>query len=223
MEEHIVKILEADYINYNVKRFIVEKPKNYSFIPGQATMVSINLDGWRDREAPFTFTSINEWPFLQFIIKIYNDHDGITKELGKLNSGNELIIRDPWGTIQYKKPGVFLAGGAGITPFIAIFRELYKEQALSGNQLYFSNKTADDIFLYEELTRLLGDNYHNVLTRENVVGFMENKIDRRFLIENIRNFGQDFYVCGPPSFVHDVSEALISLGANLETITFEKE
>ena len=223
MEQHVVKILEADYINYNVKRFIVEKPEGYSFLPGQATLVSINQDGWREKENPFTFTSLNDWPFLQFIIKIYNDHDGVTKELGKLNAGDELIVRDVWGTIQYNKPGVFFAGGAGITPFIAIFRQLYKDNEIHGNQLYFSNKTSEDIFLAEELTHLLGANYFNVLTRENVVGFLEDRIDRRFLIENVRNFGQDFYICGPPKFVSSITQDLLSLGASPEFVTFEKE
>jgi predicted ferric reductase len=43
---------------------------------------------------------------------------------GKLKHGDELIIRDVWGAIEYKGEGVFIAGGAGVTPFIAILRQL---------------------------------------------------------------------------------------------------
>ena len=146
MTEHIVKILECSYINHDVKRFIVEKPPGFSFIPGQATDVSINLPEWKDQLRPFTFTSLNKWPYLEFIIKIYDDHNGVTHQLGKTNAGAELILHDVFGTIVYKEPGIFIAGGAGITPFIAIFRALHKmKKLLPGNALIFSNKTADDI------------------------------------------------------------------------------
>src|SRR5436190_14196571 len=125
MSEHIVKILEAHYIMHDVKRFIVERPPGYEFIPGQATDVSINLPGWKDNLHPFTFTGLTEWNYLEFTIKIYKDSNGVTAELGGMNAGAELILHDVFGAIQYKGQGVFIAGGAGITPFIAIFRALF--------------------------------------------------------------------------------------------------
>ena len=42
MEEHIVKILNIEQVTYDVGRFQFEKPEGYTFIPGQATDVSIN-------------------------------------------------------------------------------------------------------------------------------------------------------------------------------------
>ena len=223
MTEHLVKILESSYISHDVKRFIVEKPKGFSFIPGQATDVSINQPGWEDKLSPFTFTSLNEWPYLEFLIKIYDEHNGVTHQLGKTNAGTELILHDVFGTIQYKEPGIFIAGGAGITPFIAIFRDLYKQKKLlPGNALIFSNKTADDIILGEELTKMLGPAYINVFTRQGVIGFRERRIDRNFLIENIRDFSLHFYVCGPEIFVKDIVELLLSLGASADTVVIEK-
>ena len=44
----------------------------------------------------------------------------------------------------------------------------------------------------------------HVLTREGVVGFKGKRIDRNFLIENIADFSQHFYVCGPSDFVEDI-------------------
>jgi ferredoxin-NADP reductase len=55
MSAHIVKVLEARFITHDVKRFKVEKPEGYDFIPGQATVVSINLPEWKDEIRPFTF------------------------------------------------------------------------------------------------------------------------------------------------------------------------
>jgi predicted ferric reductase len=45
------------------------------------------------------------------------------KRIRKLKHGDELIIRDVWGAIEYKGEGVFIAGGAGVTPFIAILHD----------------------------------------------------------------------------------------------------
>jgi len=135
MEEYIVKILSIDQVTHDVKRFRIEKPEGYSFIPGQATEVSVNTPDLKNEKRPFTFTCLNSESYLEFTIKIYPSHDGITNELGKLNHGAELIIRDVWGAISYKGKGVFIAGGAGITPFISIFRDLRTKNEIPGNIL----------------------------------------------------------------------------------------
>lgn len=69
-----VKIQEIENLTHDVKRFHLEKPKDYHFIPGQATEVSINKAGWKEEIRPFTFTSLNSLPYLEFVIKIYSDH-----------------------------------------------------------------------------------------------------------------------------------------------------
>lgn len=222
MEEHIVKILKAEYLTHNVKRFAVEKPAGYTFIPGQATEVSINKPGFADQKRPFTFTSLNEWDYLEFTIKIYRDHQGVTNELDQTNAGDELIIREPWGTIHYDKPGAFIAGGAGITPFIAILRDLQAKHEIQGNSLYFSVKASDDVILGDEFRDMLGDAFHVVLTRENIMGFREKEIDRQYLIETVKNFSQHFYVCGPPEFTSTILGFLEELGASSDSLVFEK-
>src|SRR5665647_1968408 len=145
MEEHIVKIIRTEQLTHDVKRFQVVKPKGYSFIPGQATDVSVNTPDFKNKKRPFTYTGLNTDPYLEFTIKIYPSHKGVTSELDKLNPGDEIIVRDVWGAISYKGEGVFIAGGAGITPFISIFRDLRTKHEIAGNTLIFANKTKADI------------------------------------------------------------------------------
>lgn len=222
MESHIVKILEAYYITHDVKRFQVEKPTGYDFIPGQATDVSINLPEWKDVLRPFTFTCLREMKYLEFTIKIYNERNGVTKMLGQMNKNDELILHDVFGAIEYKGPGVFIAGGAGITPFIAIFRDLYKKNLINDNMLIYSNKTHEDVIMEPELQKMLKNNFIRLFTRENVVGFRSLRIDRDYLIDVIGDFGQNFYLCGPDEFVANVNKLLLDLGAKAETIVIEK-
>ncbi len=222
MKSHIVKVIEAKFITHDVKKFVVEKPVGYDFIPGQATDVSINLPEWKDQLRPFTFTNLKESKQLEFMVKIYNDREGVTKMLGRTNAGDELILHDVFGAIQYKGPGVFIAAGTGITPFMAIFRELYKQNKLRDNRLIYANKTSEDVIMGQELFRMFKNDFVNVLTRENVIGFTGKRIDRNFLIENIVDFSQHFYVCGPESFVKDITKLLVDLGADPDTLVFEK-
>lgn len=222
MEEHIVKILSLRDVTHNVRSFRLSKPAGYSFEPGQATEVSINKDGWKEEKRPFTFTSLNEWPYLEFTIKMYKDHKGVTNELGALQPGDELIIRDVWGAIAYKGEGYFIAGGAGITPFIAILRQLNKEKRINNNKLYFSNKTAADIILQDELDDILGKNVHHIITGSTDQQFGKNYIDKNFLQAEIMDFKRPFYLCGPDKMISDISDILKELGADPESVVFEK-
>lgn len=220
--EKIVRILSIRDVTHDVRSYQIEKPEGYAFEPGQATEISINQDKWREERRPFTFTSLNEWPYLEFTIKSYHDHDGVTHQLSKLKAGDELILRDVWGAISYKGEGYFIAGGAGITPFIAILRQLHKDGSIKSNQLYFSNKTSKDIILKEEFDSILGSNAHYVLTREDNPGYTKGPIDREFLLREIKDFSQPFYICGPDKMVAEIDQRLTELGANPETIVFEK-
>jgi len=222
MENHIVKIISVEPVTHDVKRFTIQKPEGFKFIPGQATEVSVNTPALKNEKRPFTFTSLNDNKHLEFTIKIYDSHNGVTKELAKLKQGDELIIRDVWGAIEYKGEGVFIAGGAGVTPFIAILRQLQADDKIANNKLIFTNKTEKDIILKKEFNGILGKNFINTLTDEKKEGYENGRIDYTFLKEKIDNFKQHFYVCGPPQFVTAISEALTQLGAKTDTVVFEK-
>lgn len=222
---HTLRILDIKEITHDVKQFTIEKPDGYEFTPGQATEVAIDKEGWRDEKRPFTFTGLNEDEFLQFTIKIYPDHDGVTEQLGKLEVGDSLILDEPWGTIEYKGEGVFLAGGAGVTPFIAILRDLDDKDEIGDNKLIFSNLTEKDIILKDEFEDMLGDNFINAITDEEPTGdyeFLDGFIDKEFLKKHIDDFDQPFYVCGPMPFNEAMMKYLKELGADPEALVFEE-
>lgn len=222
MEEHKVKILKLEDVTHDVKRFTLERPVGYSFQPGQATEVAINKPEWKNERRPFTFTGLNEDTHLEFTIKRYADHKGVTDALHQLKVGDELLIHDVWGTITYKGKGVFIAGGAGVTPFIAILRQLSKEGKINGHKLIFANKKAEDIIMRDEFERMLGKDFINILSREGVPGMHQGHIDKKFLRQEISNFSQHFYVCGPDKFIEVVKQDLGELGASADTLVFEK-
>ncbi len=216
---NIVKIRSIKQVTHDVRSFRIEKPQGYHFTPGQATDVSLNKPGMEEEKRPFTFTSLNDDPYLEFTIKRYH---GVTDQLHRLEPGDELIIGDVWGAIEYKGPGYFIAGGAGITPFIAILRQLHKENKMEGNTLLFSNKTAADIIYEQELSGILGNQVIFILTKENKKGYKSGYINEDFIKQNIPDFHKHFYICGPDAMIQDIASIVSKLGAQPETVVFEK-
>ena len=210
-----------EFVTYDVRMFVVEKPPGFKFIPGQASDCTINLPGWKDKKNPFSFTSLNSDKVLEFMIKGYPQREGVTKKLHQLEPGTPLIIGKPFGTINYHGKGVFLAGGSGITPFIAIFRQLQQDGNLSGNSLIFSNKTSSDVIVEKELKNMFGSNLVLILNLEEKIGYEHGMIDKDFLEKKIKDFSSYFYICGPPSFVKSMKVALKDLGADSKKIILE--
>ena len=197
------RVLYRERLAKNVSRYIVEKPEG------------------------FTITSLPSNPRLEFIIKSYPtdenpQHDGMTDQLGReVEVGDRVIFGDAWGTITYRGPGVFIAGGAGLTPFIAILRSLEQQQKIEGNRLFFSNKLEKDVFLQGDLFRMLGRAVVCTLTQEDHTDYESGRIDRDWLRQRVKDFSQNFYVCGPPAMVEDVQESLKDLGADPDVLVFE--
>jgi glycine betaine catabolism B len=220
--DHIVKILEISSVTHDVKYFRMEKPRGYQFTPGHATDLSINKPGFEKELRPFTFTALPSQPYLELTIKRYPSHHGITDRLHDLIAGDELIIRDSWGAIDYRGPGYFIAGGAGITPFIAILRNLSSEDKLAGNKLFFSNKTTADIIYRDELVRMMGMDAVFIISREPSEEFPERHIDASFINREVTDFQKQFYVCGPDPMVLEIADILKKAGASPEALVFEK-
>ena len=215
MKEFSVKILKSDFINPDVKLIRTEKPQGYKFLNGQATQISINKPELKEDRRPFSFASLNEDNYLEFVIKIYKEHHGVTEKIGNLDAGDELIITEPFGKLTFRGNGIFIAGGAGIMPFVSILRELEIKNRLKGNTLIFSNKEEKDIILKNEFERMriTGLRVLFTLTRENNPKYENKRIDRGYLEEKIPDFrSQFFYICGPPKMVNEMRRDLINLG-----------
>ncbi|ADE14521.1 oxidoreductase FAD/NAD(P)-binding domain protein [Nitrosococcus halophilus Nc 4] len=219
---YTVTLLMTEFVTHDVKRFLVSRPPGFEYQPGQGVELAINQPEWKDQGRPFTPTSLEEDKVLEFIIKEYPDHHGVTEKLHALRPGEELLLSEAFGTITHQGPGVFIAGGAGITPFIAIIRQLAREGQLADHMLIFSNKTPADVICEKEFRYYFDENCLLTCTETNGAGYDNRFINKEFLQEKISDFSQRFYTCGPPQFVKDINSALIELGAAPNTLVFEK-
>ena len=122
--------------------------------------------------------------------------------------------------------GYFIAGGAGVTPFIAIFRHLQSINEVGNNKLIFANKTKADIILEEEFTKILGKNFINILsdeqTPEYAHGFITEEFIKAYITEGSHHeINNLFYLCAPPPMMEAVEKQLQNMQVDEKSIIKE--
>lgn len=216
-----VKIVSIGHLTHDVLKIVAERPAALEYVPGQAADISINKPGWEKELRPFTFTSLPGEEYIEFTTKTYPSHKGVTQQLLSLRPGDELIIHGVFGDIAYKGEGIFVAGGAGITPFIAIFKQLEKESRIGNNKLIFANKTKADIILEDRFHKLLSGNFINVLSDEEIAGYTHGYITADLIRKQTSGHTQYYYLCGPPPMMEAVEKYLSQLNVAEDFIVKE--
>jgi ferredoxin-NADP reductase len=219
--EKIVRILAKEHLTHDVIRLVLEKPDSVQFHPGQAIDLSINEEAWKKELRPFTFTSLPSDNVLELTIKTYPDHHGVTERLLSLEKDDELLLHDVFGSIGYKGEGIFIAGGAGVTPFISIFKQLEAENKVGNSKLMFANKTKGDIILESYFTNLLGENFINVLSEEDIEGYEHGYINQEILKKYKDENIPYYYLCGPEPMMDAVEASLVAIGVDAKAIIKE--
>lgn len=222
MKNQFIRIKSIEHATHDVLHLKTEKPEGLDFTPGQATELIIDKPDWQNEGRPFTFVGLPREDHLEFMIKTYPAHKGVTNKLLDLKAGDELILNDVFGAIAYKGEGVFIAGGAGVTPFISIFRDLKDKNKTGSNKLIFANKSESDIILKEEFQEMLGDNFINILSEEKTENYLNGQISEEFLKRNGVAAADYVYLCGPPPMMEAVEKQLIAIGFDQEKIVMEE-
>jgi ferredoxin-NADP reductase len=142
-----------------------------------------------------------------------------------LQPGASLHIEEPFGAIHYSKPGLFLAAGTGITPFLSIFRDLWAKGELHNCSLLFSNKTKADIIVEHELTHYFRQQDNSLLltlTRKSSIGYVSGRINEAIAREFCTDKTCFAYICGPRPFVQAMVEITKTIGIDSTNIITEK-
>ena len=221
---HTLTLQSIEAVTPDTHHLRFDRPDGFDFTPGQAVDLALDRDGWREEKRPFTFVSLPDEAGLDFVIKSYPDHDGVTEQIGKMRPGDKVLVDEPWGAISDEGPGYFIAGGAGVTPFIAVMRERLKRTGtLTDCTLIFSNETEKDIILREEFEKMHGLRTVFVVTDEdNPAGGVEaGRIDKAFLETHVTPEAGTCYICGPEPMIDDVAKALKAIGVAEDRIVTE--
>ena len=210
---HKVKIRAATQDSHKTSKLSVERIEGYDFTPGQATEVVLDQQGDRDNSSLFTFTSLSGYPYIGFSIKTYPERHGELEKMWSLQGGDYLLTSHPWGAIDYQGSGMFIADGAGITPFRSIFRDLHNQGELQKN-ISFTRITTGATSL-PPLNSRQAPVIMPVSTQTEEgegEGFQQGRIDSSVLRGFLGRIKPDYcYVCGTTDVAEDAISALKEL------------
>lgn len=218
---HQMTLKRIEPVTHDTYHLVFDRPTGFDYKPGQGVELHVLKDGWEAEGRPFTPISLPDEPTLEFVIKSYPDRHGVTEQIAKMQSGDEMEMKGPFGAISDHGPGVFIAGGAGVTPMIALLRkQLHDNGTLQGSTLVFANKTEQDIIWRNEFEAMKGLNTVFVVD-EAGTSVPQQRIDREYLKQFVRP-DSTCYLCGPPPMMKAVRKALDDLGVKDENIIHEK-
>ncbi len=217
---HTLVLQAIEPVTHDTHHLTFNRPPEFDFQPGQATELAFQKDGIKGEGRPFTMISQPGDPTLEFVIKSYPDHDGVTQHVPGLTVADIAEAADPFGAITDHGPGTFLAAGAGITPFIAILKK-HQREGTAGDTLVFSNKTDADIILKETWDSMAGVTPIHLITDQDDTGHRKGKLDKAALEELAPDAGQPYYICGPGGFVDAMRDALKDMGVPEDRMVIE--
>lgn len=150
-----------------------------------------------------------------------------TNEMEELKKGARVYMDGPYGVFtkaaQNKGPKVIIAGGIGVTPFV----ELVKRFGGRNTYMFYANRKLGDAVKRQELRKVLGDNYVDAVSQEEVrsktvIGGriseeeLERRLPKKYLEEAV------FLVCGSPGFMAGILAILAKLSVS-EGRTYTEE
>lgn len=173
-------------------------------------------------EGPHPFTISSAWRgdgLLHFHIKGIGDYTSTLP--GNLKVGDLATVEGPYGRFHFEsgKPRqIWVAGGIGITPFIARMQDLAKHPGGQPVDLFYSTAAPDEGFIarVRQLAADAGVALHLVVSQR------DGKLDAERLCQEVPGWqSADVWFCGPAGFGEALRRGMMARG--LSTDDFHQE
>jgi propane monooxygenase reductase subunit len=232
--EATAQVEAVEELTHDIRRLVlrVNQPEDLVYHPGQ--YMDIRIPGTEDEHRSFSMANLPaDGDRLEFMIKIYEGghFSGLLANGNGLSVGDELHCTGPYGVFTLRssspRPLVFIAGGAGMAPILALLRQLADEGSQRPARFYYGARTETDLFALEEIERLKSAlpqlEFVPALSEadgpwDGEQGLITDVVDRREPdLENV-----DAYLCGPPPMVEAAIATLERRGCAESRIYFDK-
>ncbi len=217
-----------------VRDVVIETPRVKSLLlrpvgwpghlPGQHVDIRLTAGDGYQAQRSYSIASPPEDELLALTVERVKDGEVSPYLLDELRAGDQLELRGPIGgyfvwTGAMGSPLCLIAGGAGVTPLMAMLRHRDRSSGRAPAVLMYSARSLEDVIYRDEIDAMARrDNSLRVvhaLTREQPKGWMghRGRIDKTLLAANCFPPSQNpaIYVCGPTAFVESVSGLLVEL------------
>jgi ferredoxin-NADP reductase len=220
---HQVKLAGREQIAEGTFAFHLEKPPGFTFKAGQAVVLELLDAPPQDGQKRRTFSLASAPHESSLMIATRMRDSAFKRALQALPDGALIKLSGPTGrfTLAGGRPGVLIAGGIGITPFLSMLRQAAHERSPERLVLVYSNRRPEDAAFLEELQRLAEPNekFRMLATMTDMGGSSLKWNGAKELVnsELIRRAAAGleapvFYVVGPPAMVMAVQETLRGAG-----------
>lgn len=166
---------------------------------------------------PFTVSRIEPGHRLRLTVKALGQ---CTQHLQALEPGVLVRLQGPFGSFLSEiaeRPQLWIAGGIGITPFIAALRAQPRTQSTTLIYLY---RTVGDAAFLDELTQLAATDPKFDLIAQ-ATGEQLPSLDS--LLANVTRLPErQVYLCGPPAMVDALVLRLVELGVSPQSVHYER-
>lgn len=221
------QIVAAEHLSATVARIIVRTnaaQDPFAWDPGQYLQVTLPAVG-----ATRAYSMANAPDGsreLEFLIRLLPEGRFSGHLASGLAKGEPVRLRGPYGSFTFRgDPNpVFIAGGTGLAPVLAVLRSLVGTAPITEARLIFGVTNEADLFCGDELAALSRDlpNLDVVTTVERptagwsgAAGRVTDHLDR---IDSTRSY----YLCGPPGMVSAAEELLFGRGVPRDRIHIER-
>ena len=218
-----------------VHRLLFDVPGWRGHLPGQHVDLRLTAEDGYTAQRSYSIASPAEDPLLHLLVERVQDGEVSPYLTGELRPGDVLELRGPiggyfvWSAADddasptgERRPVQLVAGGAGVSPFLAMLDHHRRAGSTTPVQLLYSARTLDDV-----LGRgTLGPETTITLTRGVPADWSgpTGRIDAAML--EAKTFSPmsrpRVFVCGPTYFVESVATALVDLGHASSSIRLER-
>jgi len=232
MKEVRAKLQEKVSRTESVVSFRFLLPEEIDFLPGQFLQVIFDENNRSNKELN-KYLSLSCSPgkdYIEVTKRISDSH--FCQRLAALKKGDTVALKLPLGSCVYRdeyKNIAFLIGGIGITPVISILEYIVERKLDTEVNLFYSNRSEDDIAFKEELGRWQAQNQkikvHYTVTecQPKGAGCVFGRIDKLLINQQACDLNQGtVYIFGPPKMVEAMYNLTLELSCNKENVMTEK-
>lgn len=223
------KLLEKRLLVPHVYYFKYEKPADFSYLPGQYIGITTHPT---HRRCYSVFESDENT--ISFIIDV--KPGGLASQyFESAQVGDAKQIIGPYGRFFVQKttnPKIFIGTGSGAVPFISMINEFASEPEFNSTdiKILFGARYFEDDYAVEYLKKFIANKFEYIqcITKpdesksqeKRLSNYKNGRVTKVISEVNIDFKNTEFYICGNPDMVNEVSEIVKERGG--EKIYVEK-
>ncbi|WP_313431750.1 pyridoxamine 5'-phosphate oxidase family protein, partial [Pseudomonas sp.] len=215
------RVARVEQESRDIRSFYLAADEPVIFSPGQHIPVRIPLGADAPLIRTYSLSCAPSDGYLRISVKAQGPASRFLHE--RVRAGDRLEVRLPMGSFILDsvstRPVVLIGAGVGITPLIAMLRELLANGQARRIHLFHGARSLSDLPFQQELAELRqragpGLSVHRSLSQPEAEAVLGRDFEHvgRLGIEQVKGAlaldDYDFYLCGPASFTQDLYEGL---------------